>query len=378
MAVGDHIVTTKPDHVCFLGVAPVLTCSSTTGLMASNAYPKLACQVCSAPIVGSDTDDRKNRFAATLTFGPNQVSTEGVSTGDINETIVDSYKVYWLHSNGFTKMEPELATVTKKATPLTCCSHDYSVSISAMIPMGAKYLTVLPVFTGGIEAPYGARTVAITDDAKRTEAPTPAPTPAPKGPSPTPAPTPAPAAVQETRVSGQMDMTVPDPSAFANDQNVKTGLANGFAEAAGVPAQYVTVRIEVVTTRRLEDRSESRFLQSSSGTVRIFYDIIVPASASLSVTPSQMTSNLAAKDATAMTTLINNKVAAATGGNTFSGTVTSFPSPTVTVVTVPPTPAPTPAPTPPAGTVEGGASPSAVPLASMALLAMVVAAMGFA
>mmetsp|Transcript_103636 Transcript_103636/g.275722 ORF Transcript_103636/g.275722 Transcript_103636/m.275722 type:complete len:1123 (-) Transcript_103636:108-3476(-) len=378
LAPGQYFQATKFNNSCIVGDSPMLSCSEQTGLMASRAYPKLVCMVCMKPTISPDQDNRQGMYTGTLRFGPNKVNDKNTQTGSVDEGMIESYKVYWVGSSvhGGPRVSPPVATVPRQATPATCCSQSYSVQISGAIPHGMEKLQVVPVMTGGWEAPVGDSTDRVIDDDKATMPPTPAPTP-----SPPPPPGPGVPVVEETRVSGSMDMSVADVQAFINDASVHTGIKNGLAQVTGVSAQYISVTLSAAR-RRLQ--GGGRFL--AAGAVRVLYDIVVPASAGVQVTGSQIATSVSSTSTTQLATIVNQQVAQATGSSAYTVTVTSVSAPTVVVVTSMPTPAPAPPPTPPAppapppappsGQVEGGAMHAAAPLAPLVLLALVAAVTG--
>lgn len=167
-----------------------------------------------------------------------------------------------------------------------------------------------------------------------------------------------------TVVAGTFNMDVSDPDAFIADPQVQTAVTNSIAELNNVPADYVVVTLEKVVRRlRLLD-TDSRFLQSSSGSVRVLYDIIFPGEVPASVTDA-VVNNMATTQPAALTTLVVNNVAQEKGSaSAYTVTVTQVVAPQVQISTMgalglitstlPPTTTTTIAPAAPAPPMDDG------------------------
>jgi len=166
----------------------------------------------------------------------------------------------------------------------------------------------------------GVRELAETSDSNATKATTQAATQA--------ATTPPPGAAVE--IKGSISMKVADPKAFAEDPKVKTAIGKSIGETIGVPAEYITVTLTVVT-RRLD--SSARRLE---GSVTADYTIIIPATAAGSTTmttnPADITSKMTAVSVADLAKKITDTVKA-DGGAAYTVEVTAIATPTVAVVT---------------------------------------------
>lgn len=136
-------------------------------------------------------------------------------------------------------------------------------------------------------------------------------------------------------------MTVPNATAFLTDKVAQKAVADGIADAVGVPASYVTLKVTIVGSRRLGSRhSESiaggRHLTAGQ-VVKASYTITMPPDAT--VTPAAAKSSLESKSVAAITTAIQAKLTIAKGAS-FKVTVDSKTSITKIVEDVTSTTAP--------------------------------------
>mmetsp|Transcript_65819 Transcript_65819/g.189772 ORF Transcript_65819/g.189772 Transcript_65819/m.189772 type:complete len:253 (+) Transcript_65819:92-850(+) len=165
----------------------------------------------------------------------------------------------------------------------------------------------------------GVRELAETSDSNATKATTQAATQA--------ATTPPPGAAVE--IKGSISMKVADPKAFAEDPKVKTAIGKSIGETIGVPAEYITVTLTVVT-RRLD--SSARRLE---GSVTADYTITIPATAAattMTTNPADITSKMTAVPVADLAKKITDTVKA-DGGTAYTVEVTAVATPTVAVVT---------------------------------------------
>jgi hypothetical protein len=118
---------------------------------------------------------------------------------------------------------------------------------------------------------------------------------------------------KEHKVTGSMILQVPDVAAFVNDVTFQDAVKEGIADAAGVPASYVTVTAH--PGRRLLER---RLL----GDAKVDYVITIPKDDSFH-NPDGVQNALGSKSATDLTNAIQKRVTIAKGSGTKLSVVSS-------------------------------------------------------
>lgn len=133
---------------------------------------------------------------------------------------------------------------------------------------------------------------------------------------------------QQTVISGDIAVTVPDADAFLTDTVAHTAVEAGIAETAGVPPAWVTVTVVKATGgRRLNGDSDRRLAGTA---VVITFTITIPQTASSSQA-SMAGSKMKAATPAMITTKVQAKVTAAKGSS-FTISVSSKTAPTVASV----------------------------------------------
>jgi len=305
------------------------------------------CTVCGVKYDLIDSDPRPGYVrVANLTWGPN------VLDGNFNESVIQSYAVFQVdpgrsetcnvgapqHTADLNHVDLQyaLSVIPKRAVQVrapdgmsagcNCLNDVYSVPLSWKLPadLSTVRLMISPVTAAGDVLPVGLTTGIIEDSAVSTTMDS--------------------AGGMSTTIEGSMEMQVSNASAFVSNPQVKVAIAKGIADTAGVPAQWVSVQLQL-QTRRLG--IGIRKLQGA-GTVLVNYVITVPASAAgqnSSSSVSNVLSSLQNAQPAALTAAVTSALNEQVGTGAFDVQVTNVSAPIVrssgaTATTVMPTAAP--------------------------------------
>jgi len=315
------------------------------------------CRVCGLALPPSgDLDSREGHVSFTLEFGPN------VLAGAVDESGISGYALY-LVGSCHERLSPRLAFVSKAAhgyggqsvpDACSCPRSTYSVQIAVALPSSHLVdglpngedvrLMVAPVTLDGYELPMGMTTAILQDyfTTATTTGPTttgtagategPAANASTTGTTTTATTTVVPLAI--IRGSLELEVASTSAAAFVADPRVSEAVAESLTNLTGIPAEYISVGLSLIS-RRLGLRERIPRLLSTAR-VRADYNMTLPAEAGLSA--SNVTVATAALSDPGvggqLTTLLNQELEEKVGAGLYTVTVTHVAAPTVQLVSL--------------------------------------------